>query len=425
MTRDQPKSGTDAGARPRVVRVVHPDLFGRQRAKQIPIGVAERAATIAYSKMSLAEDLMGVPVDESAFPAVAGHPDLDARLEPATSLTPPWEPDARWMLSSLEEHGAPSPLCVRSALRNARDRLAERGWHAVAAGEPEFYLFEGGEQPRPYGGAGVSYTMDRIADPTGAAGRIHRALIDFGIGVTAINREFSRGQFEINLHHAEVLDAADRVFLLKTGLKELAIIEGLRASFMPKPLSGEEGSSLHVHMSFWDGDRNVFAEGADGISELAMSAIAGIQDHAPAIHAFAAPTINSYKRLRGEGLSPRSSGWAADNRYSYLRLPAERGDATRFELRAGDSSASPHLLMAAMIHAALDGIERGLTPHAEGRPLPQSLSASIAALEQDAVLRTALGDELVDVYAAVKRAESADFDAAVTDWEWRLYADSV
>src|SRR5690606_31834292 len=133
----------------------------------------------------------------------------------------------------------------------------EHGLSCVAAGEPEFYLFErdaAGRATRvPYSRDGVSYTIDRITDPKGVLGRVHRQLIDFGIRVTALNREFSPGQFEVNLRHAPALTAADDVFLLKTALKELAAIEGYSANFMAKPIQGEEGSSLHVHLSLWDG----------------------------------------------------------------------------------------------------------------------------------------------------------------------------
>jgi glutamine synthetase len=411
----------------RVIRVIHADLFGRQRGKQFAATVFHQLLDgIAYSKMSISEDLLGVPVDETAFPSVAGHPDLFARIEPGSAVVPPWEADAIWVLASLFEKGSQSELCARGALATARKRLdTELNLRVVAAGEPEFYVFTpstSGTRSTPYATNGVSYTMDRITDPSGAVGRIHRNVIDFGIGVTVVNREFSPGQFEINLHHAEAQLAADQVFLLKTAVKELAIIEGLEANFMAKPLTDEEGSSLHVHMSFWNDEGvNIFSTVDGGLSDRAMAAIAGIQEHAPAILAFAAPTVNSYKRLRGNGLSPRSSNWAEDNRYSFIRVPAERGNATRFELRAGDASASSHLLMAAMIHAARDGIQRELVPSKAGAPLPRSLEESIQALESSSLFRDGFGDELVNVYAALKRAEIASFESTVTDWEWNLY----
>lgn len=410
----------------RVIRLIHADFFGRQRAKQFPISMVDDLFDgVAYSKMSLSEDLLGVPVDEDTFPMVKGHPDLFAFIEPETAIVPPWEPDAIWVLASLYEQDGRSTFCARGTLARARTQLHEKlGYTAVAAGEPEFYLFNtehGQSSKTPYARDGVSYTMDRVTDPDGIVGIIHRNLVDFNIGVTVVNREFSPGQFEINLHHAESQTAADQAFLLKTAIKELAVINGLRANFMAKPITGEEGSSLHVHMSFWDEAGNVFDDGNGNLTDVALSAIAGIQAHAPAIMSFAAPTVNSYKRMRGIGLSPRQSNWAEDNRYSFLRVPPEHGKATRFELRAGDASASSHLLMAAMIFAAIDGVERQLQPTAEGVPLPRSLNESLEALESDLHLRDALGEELVSVYAAIKRAEIESYESTVTDWEWNLY----
>ncbi|WP_020501693.1 glutamine synthetase family protein [Sciscionella marina] len=411
----------------RVVRVIHADLFGRQRAKQFPASVAAHllGEGIAYSKIAHAEDLLGVPVDEEEFPQLKGHPDVHAYIEPGTAIVPPWEPDAVWVLAALWEGQRRSPLCARGQLASARDTLgAELGYTVQAAAEPEFYLFQrtsADRRPVTYSQEGVSYTMDRITDPEGAAGRIHRGTIGLGIGVTALNREFSPGQFEINLAHGEIVDAADRAFLLKTAVKELAIIDGLEAVFMAKPLTAEEGSSLHVHLSLWEASgQNVFAEG-DTTSTLLEHAMAGVQAHAAALLAFASPTVNSYTRLHGAGLSPRTSNIAGDNRFTFIRVPAERGAATRFEVRQGDASASPHLLMAAIVHAARDGIQRNLRIDADGAALPRSLGEALAALRADAFFGAAFGEELVRAYTAIKQREIEAFESTVTDWEWRLY----
>ncbi|MGO1543303.1 MAG: glutamine synthetase family protein [Gulosibacter sp.] len=410
----------------KVIRVIHSDLFGRQRAKQFPASYANQLREgIAYSKMSIAEDLLGAPVDEDQFPALRGHPDLYARIEPETAIIPPWEPDSIWVLASLWENGRRSPLCPRGVLAQSCERMESTfGFRGEAAAEPEFYLFNPSADERPgtpYSPNGVSYTVDRVTDPSGAIGRIHRQLIDFNIGVSVVNREFSPGQFELNLRHTGSQRAADEAFLLKTATKELSILEGLQANFMAKPLTGEEGSSLHIHLSLWDGDENVFAAPERGLNPRLLHAIAGVQQHAPALMAFAAPTVNSYKRLHSEGLSPDTSNFAEDNRYTFVRIPAERGKATRFELRAGDASASPHLLTAAIYEAAFDGMQQGLDPTVEGVPLPKTLGESLDALEQSDLYRSSFGSELVDVYVAIKRREIDAFSASVTDWEWNLY----
>lgn len=416
----------------RVIRAIHPDLFGRQRAKQFPVEMLpELLEGIAYSKMSIAEDLFGIPVDSADFPELAQHPDLIAKLDAGTVFFPPWEPDSAWMLATLWEHGTRSALCSRGQLQDSLDRLdRSTGFAGVAACEPEFYLFNADEKHAagtPYSADGVSYTVGRITDPQQVIGRIHRQLIDFGIGVTALNREFSPGQFEVNLRHSDPIAAADRVFLLKDAVKELAIIEGFRANFMAKPLSLEEGSSLHVHFSLWNGLQNVLAneEVASAPSDLLRWAIGGVQRHSAALTAFSSPTLNSYKRLAGEGLSPEYSNWGEDDRFTYLRIPAERGQATRFELRAGDASANPHLLLAAIAHAVRDGITQQIEPSSDGEALPTDLGQSLDALEHDDLLTEAFGVEFTRVYCALKRREIRAARLTVTDWEWRTYHSHV
>ncbi|WP_203337589.1 glutamine synthetase family protein [Nocardioides limicola] len=358
------------------------------------------------------------------FTGLAAHPDLHARLDLGTARIPPWEPDALWVLSALSEHGDRSALCPRNQLAEASDALmANTGFRAVAAGEPEFYLFrDDGDGPRPYSSDGVSYTIDRYADPDGTVGRMHRMLIDLGIGVTVVNREFSPGQFEINLGHGDVLDAADDAFLLKSSVKELAARAGLRATFMAKPQSDLAGSGFHVHVSLWDDDRNVFADGRDKLSVVGLRAVAGLQTHAPALMALGAPTVNSYRRVHGEALSPRRSNWGHDDRNTFVRVPPELGDSTRLELRLGDASASPHLVMAAMLHAIRDGIDRELEPTAEGASLPSSLDEAIDALAKDEVFVEGFGSEFIEVYSALKAREVHAGRVQVASWEWDLYA---
>jgi glutamine synthetase len=273
-------------------------------------------------------------------------------------------------------------------------------------------------------GTGLAYTTGVRADPDGVLRQIHAALDSFDIGVTTANREYSPGQFEINLSHTDALAAADRAFLLEEIVKDVAASLGLLATFMPKPFSEHEGSSHHVHVSLWQGPDNVFASEDGGLSELASAFAAGVLAHAQGLTALASPTINSYKRLAAsESLVPAGVGLGGDNRLSYLRIPSERGRATRVEIRAADASANPYLLTTAILAAGLDGIDRGLAPGALGTSaLPRSLGEALDALERDEVLVEALGPRLTTVLVALKRRECDRFAATVTDWEWREYA---
>ena len=410
----------------RFVRVMHADPFGRARSKDLPLASLSMASSgLAYCAASLVESLQGDPLMDASFPGGQGFPDLQARAELSTARVTPWDPSTAWLLADLVDHGSPSPLCARGALRRVVAQLSARGLHAVTASEPEFYLLRelpDGRIERYSPGPGQAYTTGRRADPDGVLRRIHEALDAFGLKPTTAHREFSPGQFEINLAHGEALEAADRAFLLEEVIKDIAAGESLLATFMAKPFADDEGSSHHLHVSLWRGSENLF-DSPDGLSPLGLSFAAGLLAHAAALTAIASPTVNSYKRLGSEGLAPSLAGLGGDNRYAWLRVPAEPGPGRRIEIRAGDASANPYLLTAAVLAAGLDGVDRELSPDGlVADKLPRTLDEACAALEADAALGAALGDELVRVFCALKRDECHRFSRSVTDWEWREYA---
>jgi glutamine synthetase len=412
----------------RFVRVLHPDPYGRARSKELPLdSFSVVLGGLGYCEASLVEGLDGEPLMDAEFPGGQGFPDVHAVPDPATLRVAPWQPETAWMLADLRSPEGASPLCCRFALRRQVAALERRGLRAVVASEPEFYLVRehaDGAVTRYSPGTGMAYTTGVRADPEGVLRKIHTALDDLDIGVTTSNREFSPGQFEINLSHGEALAAADRAFLLEEVVKDVAASNGLLATFMAKPFAEHEGSSHHVHVSLWDDDDNAFAEVDGSLSELATAFAAGVLAHAQGLTALASPTVNSYKRLAAVGsLVPSGIALGEDNRLSYLRIPSERGRATRIEVRAADASANPYLLISAILAAGLDGIERGLEPGGvRTQALPASLGEAMSALERDDVLVSALGPRLVSVLAALKRRECARFASAVTDWEWREYA---
>jgi glutamine synthetase len=340
----------------------------------------------------------------------------------AATLRPvPWEEGRAWMLADLHATG----LCSRGALRRMLARLAAFGLEAVFASELEFYLLREGADGSltPYSPlVGMAYTTGRRSDPQGVARDILDSLDGVGVPVTAALREFSPGQFEVNLLHGEALAAADHAFLLKEVVRERAAAFDLFASFMAKPFETEEGSSHHVHVSLWRDGANTFAGDADGLlSPLARHFANGILHHARAITAVAAQTVNSYKRLGGVGLAPAVAELCGDDRNAFLRLPPEGGRAARLELRVGDASANPYLLYCALLAAGLDGVERALDAPLEPPVLPRTLAEALDAFAADPVVRAGLGDHLADALIAVKRREVERFGRAVTDWERREY----
>ncbi|MFI6735250.1 glutamine synthetase family protein [Nonomuraea sp. NPDC050451] len=427
-----------------VVRVVYPDLIGTDRARDVLVDHLEGACEhgLAFCRAVYHTSPQGdvVPVAgglDAGLPDIAVRPDL-------STLTPlPWEPGVAWCLGEVIDPatGDVVPESPRDLLRNVLDRCAEHGLDPVVGPELEYFLCEPDPGApsgwRRYAEApGNVYTAGRRGDPDRHLLRTLRHLRDLGIGVSMGNHEFSSGQFEINLIHSAALDAADRTFLFKSAIKELARVEGRLATFMAKPFNDEGGSGFHLHLSCVSGDdeRNCFDDPSApyGLSATARHGIAGVLAHAPALAALANPTINSYKRFGPDTLAPWLIDWGLDNRSAMVRVPPERGAGARFELRLGDASANPHLLLAGTIAAALLGIRAGQEPPpplegygydtSRAAVLPTTLADALDAFEADAELTDLLGKGFATAYLTYKRNEIERFHRHVTDWEFTEYA---
>jgi glutamine synthetase len=276
--------------------------------------------------------------------------------------------------------------------------------------------------------------VGRKGDPQGVLLDMLRQLRDAGLHVTAANHEFSPGQFEINLGHSALCDAADRSFRLKSAVQEIARHRGLLATFMAKPFNDEGGSGFHVHVSLADSSgENAFGDpgGPDGLSAAGRHAIGGVLAHARALSALLNPTINSYKRFGPDTLAPWLIDWGLDNRSAMVRIPPERGAAARMEVRLGDATANPYLAMAAVGAAVCLGLSGKVEPPAKlegygydpsrAEVLPQRLADALDALEADRELAEVLGEYFVTSFLAYKRNEIERFERFVTDWEFREY----
>jgi glutamine synthetase len=261
-------------------------------------------------------------------------------------------------------------------------------------------------------------------------------LAELGIGAIAVNHEFMNSQYEINLRHADAVTAADHAFLLKASVKDIAAMHGLIATFMGKPFNDQGGSGTHLHLSLQRGGANAFdaPDKPDGVGDELRHFVAGILAHAPALMALLNPTINAYRRIQPDSLAPTHANWGWDNRSTFIRIPPERGGATRVEVRVGDGAANPYLAIAATLIAGADGIRRGLQapapivgdayhadPEITGPPLPTGLDLALDALQDDSVLRDGLGPEIVDTFLMVKRFEVDRHRAWVSDWEIAEY----
>ena len=407
------------------VRVLYPDLHGIARGKDVPIGEFEHIAGhgLAFCAAIMGTDLRHTPV---VGPEV-GYPDLRALPDLSTLTEVPWEPGVLACLADLHPvtpDGDP-PADARGALKRAIAAYQELGLEPVAGPELEFFLCVRDESGvrRYVDNLSMVYTVGPQADPKGVVRQIAEALSRLGLGAFAANHEFMNSQYEINLRHAPALEAADNAFRLKTAVKDVAAIHGLVATFMGKPFNDQGGSGFHIHFSANRDGENAFAEVTDEMRQFS----AGILAHAPALTAFLNPTINAYKRLVPDSLAPTHANWGWDNRTTFIRIPQERGAATRVEVRVGDGSANPYLAIAAALFAGLRGLREQLAlpdpvegdayTQEQGNPLPASLTEALDALEADTYLRDAIGVPIVDTFLAMKRFEAERHRQWVSDWE--------
>jgi glutamine synthetase len=268
-------------------------------------------------------------------------------------------------------------------------------------------------------------------------------LESMGFEVEAAHHEVAPGQHEIDFKYEDAVTTADALVTFRFVVKKVALIHGLHATFMPKPLAGVNGSGMHTHQSLFtvDGSNAFFdPEGPWQLSKVARSYIGGLLDHARAYVAVTNPLVNSYKRLVPGYEAPVNVAWSEKNRSPMIRVPARRGVGTRCEVRIPDPSCNPYLAFTAMLASGLDGIERELEC---GEPvnrnifdmsqrekrrlkivqLPGDLGQALGFLDKDKVLREALGDHIFDHFINNKRLEWSEYIKEIHDWELTRYLD--
>jgi glutamine synthetase len=427
----------------RAVRLQYADLHGICRGKEIPSSAFAHAAEegIGFVAAIMTVDLRHNVVAgfEEGFPDVLARPDL------STLVRLPWQPDVAACIADLEDPitHEPYPVDPRGTLKRLLREYDALGVSPVVGPELEFYLCEpdasapNGYRPYAQQDSGV-YTVGGVADPNGTLSRMLDAAVALGLGAIAAAHEYGRSQYEINLRHTQALDSADRAFRYKALVKEMAARDGLLATFMGKPFNGDEGSGLHLHVSLADSDGvNVTedAKGAHGLAAMSRHFIAGVLEHGPAMMVFFNPTVNAYRRITAEALVPTRANWGHDHRLTLIRVPKERGAATRIEVRLGDGTANPYLAYTVALAAGLDGIRRALEPPEPlegmiydlpedllGESLPSSFQEALEALKNDPVIVEAVGQKLVDTLETIKSAEFERYRTWVTDWEFAEYA---
>jgi glutamine synthetase len=425
-----------------VVRVGYADLIGTERGRDILVNRFARTVGdgVAFCRSVYGTTPMGDVVDIEGG-LEAGLPDVLAFPDVSTVQLVPWEKGVAHVIADVyNPDGSPSQESPRTVLKRVIEQFADLGMRPTVGPELEFYVLERTDKNptgwQRYGEAtGNVYVAGLKGDPENVLLRTLRHLSNFGLEVVAANHEFSSGQFEINLWHSEALDAADRAFRFKSAIQELARQDGKLATFMAKPFNDEGGSGFHIHFSTWDDlGQPLFDDSTteDGLSKTARSAIAGVLAHAPALSAVSNPTINSFKRFGPDTLAPWLVDWGLDNRSAMVRVPPERGRASRMELRLGDASANPYLAIAGLLAAAYLGIRDELAPPeplegygydpSRSEKLPGDLETALHALEVDTEMVRILGEPFVKTFLTYKRNELERFSHWVTDWEFREYA---
>ena len=359
----------------------------------------------------------------------------------------PWEHTsgekvARLICDIYMPDGTPFGGCPRMALRRVIAMAAERGFEMNAGPEAEFFLFQTRD------GSPTTETHDRGGyfdlTPVDLGEDVRRQIVlvleAMGFHVEAAHHEVAAGQHEIDFRYDDVLTTADSISTFRFVVKNVAMQNGLHATFMPKPIHGINGSGMHTHQSMFSKGVNVFFdEQAEWqLSKTCLHYIGGLLRHAKAICAITNPLVNSYKRLVPGYEAPTNIAWSEQNRSPLIRVPASRGLGTRVELRMPDPSCNPYLALAVMLRTGLDGIEHETDPgppvnkniytmsHRERRhlkidELPGNLSDALDTLEKDDLMRDTLGEHIFTHFIAAKREEWFDYIQQVTPWEIDRY----
>ena len=373
--------------------------------------------------------------------------DMYLRPDLSTFCIFPWsgptgEKVARLICDIYNPDETPFVGCPRTTLKKVIAMADRMGVQMKAGPEAEFFLFQtrNGRPTTESHDAASYFDLSPVDQGEDVRREIVLALEAMGLLVDAAHHEVAPGQHEIDLRYDHALTAADNISTLRFAVKNVAIRNGLHATFMPKPIYGINGSGVHTHMSLFSGGQNVFfdANAPMQLSRTCLNFMGGILRHAKGFCAITNPLVNSYKRLVPGFEAPTSVAWSEKNRSPLVRVPAARGAATRIELRMPDPACNPYLALAVMLRAGLDGIEKNIDPgppinkniftmsHRERRhlridDLPGNLSEALDELEKDDLVRDTLGDHLFEHFVAAKREEWHDYIRHISPWEIDRY----
>ncbi len=419
------------------IRLQFIDVFGIMKSTSIMASELDRA---------FGGELM---FDGSSIDGFASIHESDQCIvpDPDTYAVMPWRPQeegvARMICDVYSTDGAPFHGCPRHILKKALREVEQMGFEYNIGPEGEFFLFHADDQGYPlfdiHDHAGY---FDLAPFDLGEDARrsIILTLKKMGFQIESSHHEVAPGQHEIDFKYGEALRTADNWVTFRDVVKNIARQSELYATFMPKPLSGENGSAMHCNQSLFKDGQNVFfaPQAPDGLSDLARFFIGGLLKHARGLAAIANPIVNSYKRLKPGYEAPTNVAWSTNNRSTLIRVPAARGNSTRIEYRSPDPTANPYLLFALMLRAGLDGVKNQIIPppplHGNGyaadiigssgvgpERYPRHLAEALEEMVRDPLIIETIGEHVFNNYLLYKQKEWAQYAECVHEWEIRRY----
>ena len=430
------------------VRFEQTDTHGIARSKTVPrrhfAEFAERGLNFILGQLGF--DAQGGVALGTGYLEDLGFP--DSRLFPdlSTYVVLPWaDKTARVLCEPRFQNGNPAIAAPRTVARQLLDELETSGYRLFSGFEYEFYLVNRDTRQPPYLGIQIFATLRNNFDES-LVYQILRGMSTVGVDIITSNAEYGPGQMEINFAPASGITAADHAFTFKNGVKEIAQRNGYMASFMTKPYADQSANGCHYHHSLIDAKtgRNAFNSGqVDQLSDVARWWLGGQIAHARALTALVSPTVNCAKRYKLWSFAPTNATWGIENRTVGFRMKSLGSNSAHIENRLPGGGSNPYLVMVGVLAAGLDGLKNHIEPPTETvgiaygltgvTDLPTRLEDALDALEADAAMRGALGEELVKLFVAVKRHEinkartaipyfeAPEFRDKVDDWERNEY----
>jgi len=421
------------------IRLQFTDMIGTIKNVEIPINNLEKA--LNNEMMFDGSSILGfVRIDEADMYL---YPDLNTWLIMEWEK-PPYGKVARLICDVYKSDKTPFESDPRYILKRNLKAAYNMGFEKFNVGvEPEFFLFkldQNGNPTNEFSDRGGYFDLAPVDSSEDVRRNIVLELTKMGFKMEVSHHEVAYGQHEVNFEYENALEACDNIQTFKLVVKNVARRHGYHATFMPKPVSGINGSGMHTNLSLYKNGKNAFfdSNGKNQLSTIALKFISGVMKHAKEFTFITNPTVNSYKRLVPGYEAPVYISWSDANRSTMIRIPASRGNSTRTEIRSVDPSTNPYLCMSVLLASGLDGIKSNLTPilpvkknlfkmsHREKRKLkidhlPGNLNEANYFFSKSRLMKETIGENLFSKFIELKTSEWNDFRTHVTDWEIEKY----